>query len=326
MGDCINSILKQDIEDINIEILCIDDFSTDGTYEELIRLSKKHKLIRIIRNNKNIGVSATRNRLISESKGKYIWFVDPDDLLYPGAVSLLFNATNYHQSEVTLANYLKFTKLEQIKVEHTEWNAHIVENDYLPFDEESGRKMCAVWAGIFLRKFLIENELQFQEQMIAQEDTLFYYEFGLRVNKVVKCDFPCYLYRIRSTSIMHSRSEERAKKYYKSMLVMYQVYKKHLISGDYNDELVLKNKIHHTQQNIAFCLAMLQDYSFVYKEIKRLKKKGVYPYRLRYDALHTKEPIIRRLCNFLLPFEPVFWLLHYIYSSVNRVKYKRNIT
>lgn len=71
---------------------------------------------------------------------------------------------------------------------------------------------------------------------------------------------------------------------------------------------------------------MLQDYSFVYKEIKRLKKKGVYPYRLRYDALHTKEPIIRRLRNFLLPFEPVFWLLHYIYSSVNRVKYKRNIT
>lgn len=159
--------------------------------------------------------------------------------------------------------------------------------------------------------------------MIAQEDTLFYYEFGLKANMVIKCDFPCYLYRQRETSVMHTRNEDRAIKYYKTMLIMYEVYKQHLNKRDYKNEEALKDRILHSQQNIAYCLAMITDHGYVREEMRRLKLKRIYPYPFRNEALHTKEMFLRRICNWLLPIEPVFWILHYIYARINLFRYKK---
>lgn len=74
---CIKSINEQDMSGIKYEILCIDDYSTDDSYKRLEKLSKTNDRIRVLKNAKNYGVSYTRNQLIKEAIGKYIWFVDP---------------------------------------------------------------------------------------------------------------------------------------------------------------------------------------------------------------------------------------------------------
>lgn len=271
-----------------------------------------------------IGGCFTRNRLISEANGKYIWFVDPDDLIYPNVVTSFFKAAGKYKADVVLGNYVRFKEMKELQLSQiANFCFHIQKYEFLPCDKENN-KMCAVWAGIFSRKFLLDNNLRFHDGMIAQKDTLFYYEFALKTTNVVKTDLPCYLYRQRSNSIMHSRNEERAKKYYESMIIMYEVYKKHLCDHDYNDEEMLKKKIHHTQQNIAFCLAMLLDHSFVRREMRRLKKARIYPYPLRMETLFTKENFLRRICDWLLPIEPAFWILHYIYTFINRLKYLKS--
>lgn len=76
----INSILGQSYE--NIEILAVDDCSSDKTYEILLELNKKYSnKIRVIKNKKNKGAAYSRNVALKQAKGKYIGFIDPDDYI-----------------------------------------------------------------------------------------------------------------------------------------------------------------------------------------------------------------------------------------------------
>ena len=328
LTECINSIISQKLKerDCYFEILCIDDASTDGSYNKLKEIEKKHSDIRVLRNDTNKGVSFTRNRLICEARGKYIWFVDPDDMLYPNIAFDFFELAENNKADVVLGDYIRFTDNNEISsslLSENEKRRSANQKDFLPSDK-SGKKMCTVCAGIFNRDFLLKNELKFNEEMIAQEDTLFYYEFSLKAVEIIKCDFPCYFYRQRATSVMHKKSEKRAKEYYKSMFSMLNVYTKHLKENDYDDITILNKKIHQSKENIAFCLAMITDTKYVRTELKRLKKDKIYPYPFRKNALKSNEVYLLRVFRWLLPVEPMFWIFHFACITINKYKYKKS--
>lgn len=71
-----------------IEIVIVDDASTDTTYDFLLRLAAKNPEIRIFQNEKNGGVAVTRNRILKEATGEYIAFFDDDDVSLPERVAL----------------------------------------------------------------------------------------------------------------------------------------------------------------------------------------------------------------------------------------------
>lgn len=77
IAECLDSIVNQTYNDI--EILCVDDQSTDKTYDILQQYASKDSRIRLFRNHKNSGVQVSRNLAISEAKGTFITFVDDDD-------------------------------------------------------------------------------------------------------------------------------------------------------------------------------------------------------------------------------------------------------
>lgn len=106
LEECIKSIVNQPFDGISYEIICIDDCSTDDTYDILVQLSKKYDHIRICKNDQNKGVSYTRNRMMDLAKGEYIWFVDPDDMLINGAVSYVRKAQTMN-ADVLLGNYIR---------------------------------------------------------------------------------------------------------------------------------------------------------------------------------------------------------------------------
>ena len=74
---CLDSIIKQTYH--NIEIIVINDCSTDNVEEIIMKYKNIDDRIIYLKNNQNIGVGATRNIGISISKGKYIYFLDSDD-------------------------------------------------------------------------------------------------------------------------------------------------------------------------------------------------------------------------------------------------------
>ena len=80
LGECLDSVIQQSLTDI--EIICIDDCSTDDSLQLLQKYAVSDSRIRILCNDKNRDVSATRNRGIREAVGKYIFFMDSDDTFF----------------------------------------------------------------------------------------------------------------------------------------------------------------------------------------------------------------------------------------------------
>ena len=80
LPDCLDSIYNQDIAEDEFEIIAVIDGSPDNSKAVLLNYSKIHKNITLIEQ-ENSGVSVARNNGLRNATGKYIWFIDPDDLI-----------------------------------------------------------------------------------------------------------------------------------------------------------------------------------------------------------------------------------------------------
>ncbi len=81
LSDCLSSLLNQTYK--NIEIVAIDDKSSDKSYKILNQFKKKDKRIRVYKNIKRYGIAVTLNRLVNKTKGSYIAFMDTNDVSSP---------------------------------------------------------------------------------------------------------------------------------------------------------------------------------------------------------------------------------------------------
>ena len=86
LKQAIDSVLSQTLTDW--EMILVDDCSEDGSWELLEVLAKNDGRIRIIRNNKNSGSGISRNKAIDLADGKYIAFMDSDDLWHPDKLKI----------------------------------------------------------------------------------------------------------------------------------------------------------------------------------------------------------------------------------------------
>ncbi len=104
IGECIKSIEEQKYDLNKIEIILINDGSTDKSLEICQQLAKDNKNIKLI-NQQNQGVSLTRNTGIKMAEGKYIMFLDSDDFISKNAVKEIVNFFDKHQEEIDLLTF-----------------------------------------------------------------------------------------------------------------------------------------------------------------------------------------------------------------------------
>lgn len=106
--ECIHSIILQTGCDASIEIIIVDDCSTDGSRSLAERLCEQFpQQLRLVSLDQNSGVSATRNRLLDEASGEFIWFNDPDDYMLAGAISELRAIVACWNPDLVLCDYRK---------------------------------------------------------------------------------------------------------------------------------------------------------------------------------------------------------------------------
>ena len=97
LHDCIRSIQEQTFKDL--EVICVDDCSTDASYEELQKYVEKDSRIKSFKMEHNSGSGIARNFALEQMTGDYILFMDPDDL-YPdnNVIEKLHNKIVYYVS------------------------------------------------------------------------------------------------------------------------------------------------------------------------------------------------------------------------------------
>lgn len=106
LEECVESVVAQ--SDAGVEILLCDDASTDGSLKIAQALETRFSgRLRIVRHHKNRGLSAARNTMIAAASGDYLWFLDSDDYLLPGAIGAVRAAIVDHAPDIVGCNYRK---------------------------------------------------------------------------------------------------------------------------------------------------------------------------------------------------------------------------
>ena len=201
IGECLESIFAQTFQDF--EIIVVDDCSTDNSCAVVEKFIKTHvgggdlKLVR--RKINSGGPSISRNCGLELSRGKYIFFMDNDDLLVKTALEELFNLAEQFQAEVIYCDRCgTFQDKENILVDNKPYfvKSPVLIPEDLPGKIQAhiqGRFRPEPWLKFSLRDFLIENEIRFGTYV--QEDSIWTISLLIAAKRFLISPNVCYLYR-----------------------------------------------------------------------------------------------------------------------------------
>lgn len=204
LEECLQSVQNQTLE--NWEAICINDCSTDASLDILLEYEKSDNRFKVMNNPSNRGVSYTRNRGIEYSNGEYVYFLDPDDMIVPEAMEELSSIAKKDNLDAVFFDTEPIFESERIYEMYANaiWykRNHIYSEimrgeDY--FWETVLKKdfSTAVWMQFWSKKFLIENHIKFNEDLLYAEDWLFTPEAVILAKRVRNINKAYHIYRRR---------------------------------------------------------------------------------------------------------------------------------
>ncbi|MBI6060431.1 glycosyltransferase family 2 protein [Clostridium perfringens] len=205
---CLNSLIKQKYKDI--EILLIDDGSTDGSELICDKFSKKYNFIKTI-HQKNRGVSSARNKGILNSKGDYILFLDCDDLIEEDTIYKLVNSIEKYESDIVIFDFLYFN-VNRYEIISTKFKSGVYKmknNIDFFFNIFEKRISHNIGTKLYKTKIIMENNILFHEEYSIFEDVLFFLEYLNNIDKIYYLKEPLYHYYCHSNGSLRSSYKKK---------------------------------------------------------------------------------------------------------------------
>ena len=233
LAECLDSILEQ--KNVALEVICVEDASEDGSKDILKRYAKEDKRIRILENRKNRGLSYTRNRGLLSANGKYVLFVDSDDMLKENALQELFQYAQANNLEgiVFDMEYKIEGRFAKEKLE----NAGVVLNPAIPEKIRNGKELficlseygnwkMEAWRYFWRKDFLIQNKLFFYNGLL-HEDILFTFLCLMHTKRIANLNHKYYVYRKRDASITSQMNYKYVESHFIIFLEIFNYWKNH---------------------------------------------------------------------------------------------------
>ena len=192
VSTCLDSLINQTLDDI--EIITIDDNSTDNSLNILLDYAKKYPNIKVYHNEKNIGQGASRNRGLSLATGEYIGFVDSDDYIRNTMYEDMYKAVLNNNYPEVVTTEIMFVKDDSYANRDLEFLARGKEKIINPMLDKNAviSESPAVCNKIFRRDTL--KDFYFVEDSLF-EDIPFSYTKYMEASKVVSVPSINYFYR-----------------------------------------------------------------------------------------------------------------------------------
>ena len=286
---CLNSILKQSYGDF--EIICIDDASTDSSFEILEYFSKKDSRVKILKNDLNKGSGYSRNKALDMANGKYIFFLDGDDWIDKETFEFLFNQCEKDDLDVIMFKNIAF---------YDDKNDFGYENYYdMDFMNKydgtvfnhwdlTSREVFSLPVGpcnkLYKKSFLDKHSIRFPNENIIQEDNPFFFKVITLAEKIGFSTKYLYVRRRRPDSVMGSLGDERlfSRIYISELLVEY------FLSDDVLYEHYKNNLFHYVSSHLtnqAYNIIKKDFKQEMYDSIRNLYIKFFEEYGLKEDIL-----------------------------------------
>lgn len=202
---CINSILHSNL--LDVEIILVDDGSTDGSDILCDTLSQKYTNIRTI-HGPNEGVASARNKGIANASGEYIAWIDSDDYVTSDWLKNIYMALKKHQPDVLLYDY-SIEKDNKIIPQTLDFqDGYLVKDSYI-YELSTEKKLHSyLWLHVMKRKYY--EETSFDPSNVVMEDHAFLTVVAPKFEKIYYLKESMYFYVQRNDSANKLRSIKRA--------------------------------------------------------------------------------------------------------------------
>ena len=273
---CVDSLLNQNLNQDDYEIILIDDGSTDGSGKICDEYSETFSNIRVI-HQKNEGLSSARNRGICQATGQYLQFVDSDDFLTANVLGSILTQIQNNHLDVLRFNYQNVDKSGKV-IQLNKTPKLFVDYSPIPcnglsfLNERLGYACYAV-------QFLVRSEL-LKSNRILFADGMYYEDAEwtprmiLTANRIASTDTIVYNYTFRSDSITKSIATDKRLKLIEDRMTLIDSYIR--LSQSITDVNWLKGMIAHIVVSIISDVSRYF-FSVRHNYIRALRAKRVFP-------------------------------------------------
>ena len=202
---CVESVCRDAGSDW--ELILVNDGSTDGSGALCQRLAEQDPRIWVI-HQQNLGPGGARNTGLHQARGEYIWFVDSDDHIAPGALEVLRRACDRQEADLYSFDYFADSgkgPLQPVRAGDGPENTPFTLREHPEFL----RSMPATWMRLWKRSLFVENGISFPDRAFYGEDLRTSVKLFAAAQSIVLLHEPLYCYLDRPGSLMNQASESR---------------------------------------------------------------------------------------------------------------------
>lgn len=213
IAQTLESALSQTYE--SIEFLLVDDGGNDGSLakvQDMIQPHPRWKDVRIISHEQNMGVAISRNEIIDEAKGVFLYFLDSDDVIDENAISLLMKQVHKHDAEIVFGSYEKID-LDGRKTLYQYPYKAFTESDQLAafaYCKYGGIQASA--CNYIVKTSLLRTNKHYFLNSNYWEDLVFTFDLVTLVSRAVLLPDVTYSYFCRPNSLSHYQERENVSK------------------------------------------------------------------------------------------------------------------
>ena len=268
LANCLESLLRQDLDPERYEILVVNDGSTDRSGTIADSFAEKHRNVRVV-HQQNAGLSGARNTGIREAAGTYIYFIDSDDYIADQTLGFALKTLRTHELDVLGLGVLDTDRLDIYRCSNRDaiTSTPVAVTDGITFIA-SHNYMNNAWWYIIRREFLLKTGLLFPLGRYV-EDANFTAQMLVSANRVSYIPLDFYRYVVRPASIMRKKDKAHIRR-------LIGDYKKNVL--DFHTQI--KSLSNHTEHSaLKPCLDRLRarQESFVFFGIVKALRNGFTP-------------------------------------------------
>ena len=221
LNEFLDSIKSQSLGFENIEVIFVDDNSTDkATLDLLKKLDESYENVKSVFLDKNSGFPGTgRNVGLKLSKSDYIIFSDHDDTYTQNAFEVMLE--KIEDNDTLISNFNQVYPDRTVPFKSIYKNAGEIAVSDISEDENLLRVPAAIWTRLFRRQFLLDNDIRFLEGMLAEDVYVATYSCLKADGIIYLNDFYSYNYKIRDSKDDKSTIHVRNRKYIEAILKGY---------------------------------------------------------------------------------------------------------
>ena len=202
---CLDSIINQTLK--SLEIICIDDCSTDNCLHILKEYQLKDNRIKIIEQKENKGQGVARNLGLNIAEGEYIMFLDPDDWLELNACEIAYNQISRNKNDIVFYNFCFYSeKSNRVKsANRINTFKNLLHEKQIELYKIQNFRIyygASIWTQIYKRSFINDNNIRFSKTRTC-EDNPFFFKALVCAKTVSAINLPLYFYRTREVVSLH---------------------------------------------------------------------------------------------------------------------------